>query len=162
MDKEVPLFNLKIKLEDWQGPFKNFTEFQRISQLAKKFESLHGGLFYVCPGGELKRGSFNGIHTYEGSIKLDSYLPIHMHYGKKREIADIFDKNDKFYLGNIAAYPVYTLEGLYSKLPNQRMGTKINSLVQELEKNSSFNVQSFLKNSLSTKKETRLKLLENK
>lgn len=162
-NNKIPLFNLNIKLKDWEGPFNDFRYFLKIAELANTFEKLHNGNFYVCKGGELKRGHLDELYTYEGDLDLDSPPPIHLHYGKKRTIADIFvGKKNKLCLSNIGAYPIYTLEGLYSRLPNKKINTKINSLCGELQKHTFFNAEIFLRDSLSKNKRTKLKILENK
>ena len=52
--------------------------------------------------------------------------------------------------------PRYTLDGLYSILPNEKMNTRIKALRGALQQHANYQLESIAK-----RKETRLKLFEN-
>jgi hypothetical protein len=167
--ESVPLFNLNLKLDDWKGPFDSFSIFLRTADLAKTFSRLHDQKFHILShkyGGELASGNKEGLHTYNGTIGLYEYNIDHIHYGTngKHDKMSKFDirEGDKFILDAVGINPIYTLEGLYTTLEDEKMTTKIRSLSGELEKHTSFDPNEILKNHLKRTKETKLKLLENK
>lgn len=155
-----PLFNIDITLEDWEGPFKLFSDFLRISKLAEALNPLYGRS-HVCKNGEIKGGFVAGLHIFKGSIGLDEVVSNHIHYENGR-MAYFNKVEKKFFTEKFGEEPVYTLEGLYSKIKNNKINSKISSLCQQFSYHTSFNAKEFLENSLSKNKKTRLKFLEQK
>lgn len=160
---KLPIFNLSTNITGFQGPFKNLNEFLSRSESAKYFKN-YIGVFHVCRNGELKHGFINGLHRYRAEFDLEeltsfsSYKHIHGDNGK---VLDIYFKNDKLFLYRVPSEPIFTLDGLYSILPNQKINTKINAMLIILK---DYNREDFGDSlqSIATRKETKLKLLENK
>ena len=171
--EQESLFNLNIKLEGWKGPFDDFDQLERMAGLVKSFNEA-GDKFRVVRQddgkGRLHKGYEEGLVTYMGKIDLNEKISdIHVHYrlnGTGRGfnrifIEKIFNEDNGFFLDDAGVNPRYTLEGLYGTLKDERINTKINALVGELEKHASFD-SSVILNTKERKKETKLKLLENK
>lgn len=164
--KRKPLFNVSIKIKGWEGPFQNLNYFLTIAQKAEDVLELNGNV-HVLEGGQIAQGSNPNVHTYNGQIKIDEPT-IHLHYDSLHcdfeQLREIIRKKNHFYLEGIAetAFPIYTLEGLYSTLESQNTETRIKALTNALETLTYFRASSFLKESVSIKKTTKLKLLEQK
>lgn len=174
--KEYPIFNVGISIDGWQGPFKYMGEFDSMHKKKQQAREFYSGRFMVMNTGRIARGGKTGLHTRKGTVHLDEPNPLpHVHY-KDGGIDDISFKDGCAYIDNIhdifcdaansdkenaemlekALKPTYTLEGLYSTLPDQKMNTRITALEQQLKEKRDFAFQSIAK-----RKETRLKLLEH-
>ena len=153
---EVPLYNVDISFREWKGPFRNIREFEHIAKIFTRIEGLKGS-FFVTNEGRLVIGSQQGLHTYKANIDLTQ--PNHVHIEEKLP-SYLEYKNEKIFLD--AYYqtpnnkPVYTLNGLYETLENNKLNTKIKALEDNLKNHKDYDF-----NSITRPKEIRLKLLEN-
>ena len=151
---EVPLFNINIALKGWKGPFKDIAHFELIADRERDRRNCNGD-FYVLSGGRLLKGKKENLHTFKGDLDLEEYTHVHHNYGI--HISDIISKNGDLFFSHIfGTNPVYTLQGLYNSLPNKKINTKINMLIDALETHTNYKF-----NSISKRKETKLKILEN-
>ena len=158
--EEKPLFNIEINIDGQQGPFKSFDYFLYIAKTADRVSKNYIGSFSVTDNRRLIRCVTKGLHTYRGEIDLEetpAFGVYHVHHHHGIGVSDIIHENGNIFLSHIFdEEPIYTLQGLYNSLPNQKINTKINALLGSLENHTNYEF-----NSIATKKETRLKLLEN-
>ena len=158
---ETAIFNILIKSEllDKEYRFANaydlFRETDRLRDLLLK---LPYGQFSVMNSGKLVRGWKDNL-TYRVCI-ISSFEFDHAHYAGTGGIEDFTKKDGCFYLDNrgCRAKPLYNLRGLYNTLPNLKIHTKIQAMCGLMGSSHS----ELLKESLATRKITRLKLAENK
>ncbi|MFH1521341.1 MAG: hypothetical protein ABIF18_00110 [archaeon] len=136
-----PVFNLEITRDKTMPLMK---EYDRTSQYI--------GEFMACSSGQLIRGKENSLHTYE--IKL-GYCEDHIHF-PKRGIVDIITKNQKPFLEAEFENSRFTLNGLYSSVWSWEL-KKPEMLIDHIKK---FNPE-FQFNSIATREDTRVKLLEH-
>jgi hypothetical protein len=149
----IALFNLSIKLDGWQGPFKHFNYFLDIARIAEEYSHLKGD-HYVTSNGEIKCGKMENLHTFEAEIDLTQ--KDHIHYGKRFHILPLYSPSMISFEGLYS--PVYTLKGLYETIP--RIMRNINSKIERLSQE--FDPKDKIFNSIAKKSKTKLKLLENK
>jgi hypothetical protein len=153
---EEPLFNISINLRNWQGPFKDINYFLIVEKTVSQFSLYHGKESHVCKDGRVSLGHIEGLHTFVGDIDFPE--ADHLHYG--RNISEFEFRNNNLFLTNIGKNPIYTIEGLYSTLSNNKINTKLKALSDVLKLSTPSQYKTFSE-SISTRKETRLKLLEN-
>jgi len=154
-EKEQSLFNVSINLDGWQGPYDSLRYFLIIAEDASKFYKYSSGFYHVYKNGKLCPGEVEGLHKF--TAQVDFPHPDHMHYDGGR-IMDIKFKDNDLFITNHGEILIHTLEGLYNLLQKKDFNTKIRALSDRL--NDYPDYQNFLK-SISTRKTTRLKLLEN-
>lgn len=142
LKKEVALFNLDIKLVNWKGPFQTTKGLMGIANLLGDAEDRnkgYAGCRHVLSSGRLMPGHEGEIHTFKAHVEL-SERP-HINYGNY--VSYVIYNKGKVYLDDIKKYsedndhlpqrPVYTLNGLYEKLPNASMEIRIMGLMDELK-----------------------------
>ncbi|MBU2616259.1 MAG: hypothetical protein KKC19_04105 [Nanoarchaeota archaeon] len=156
-----PVFNIDIGVDGWQGPFDSLIMLRSTADKTEIAKKYFVGQFHVDNSGRLWRGHEKELHTFEGKVNLwewhDNESP-HVHY--EGNFNDIFIRGGevKFEHGTVIERPIYTLQGLYISLPNDKMNTRINTLEDELKYHAGFEYSG----SIAKRKETRLRLLENK
>lgn len=168
---DEPLYNVDISLNDWQGPFKDKDIFEIIAKRYVDATKNFAGKRKVLRNGKLYSGSDSRLHTRKGSVNLYELGQPHVHFddgglqyveGPLAAFGGVtLDSTRKYwddreFLGGDKRLPWYTLSGLYSTLPNEKISTRINALEEHLKHHANFDFGSIAK-----RKETRLKLLEN-
>lgn len=151
---DEPLFNISINLRDWQGPFKDISYFLLVANIVSKFSLYHGKESHVCKNGRVSLGHIKGLHTFVGDIDFPE--ADHLHFG--RNVSGFEFRNNNLFLTNSGQTPIYTIEGLYATLSSNKINTKIRALSDALRYTHDY--KNFTE-SISSRKETRLKLLEN-
>lgn len=151
------LFNIQFNVVGWERGFRHVDEFRCA---ARKLEEIGSERkFTVYSDGRLVHGLEKGLHSFCGEIDLREDHPryeIHIHYFKG-DVEHISTKGNNLVLKDIlVTSPRYTLEGLYSTLPNEKMSTRIGALKTALQEHVGYEFKSIAK-----RKDTRLKLLEN-
>lgn len=177
----IPVLNLDITPVGWEGPFDAYwsheTErdhslsyfFQR-AKLALKLEDVTGAV-QLDSDGSIHRGNYLGIHTIQGTLDLSQEdEPYHIIFDGGEQTLVTLGSNGLFYLCNFPAspsqksvpiqisHPIYTLNRLYSDLPNQSVNTKLEELIRVL---TLFGEDTKL-DSVIVSKENQLRVLENK
>ena len=176
-----PLFNLTITLSGWQGPFKNTWELRYMAEVVARAEKLYAGDFHVTEDSKLNRKHMQGLHICRGVVDLRELYPLedaHVHFddelvlGNSRSLEYItVIKEGVFFehpldlelerryadITYVRRCPVYTLQGLYETLPDDKVNTKIAALAEALEQHRGYTFSSASRN-----KTLVLKLLENK
>lgn len=161
------LYNVNIKLTEFLN-VKNLHDFYVLSNLVDRVKDLEGS-FYVLETGELIRGKKDGLHTFSGELDVCDVgrLP-HVHYKEKpfnyvlrdngkpffEEVKEVFEISKEVDLEQ--RNPVYTLEGLYNTLEDNRGQTRLNALVDVLKKQAKYDF-----NSIATNERIKIFLLEN-
>ena len=118
---------------------------------------------HVTDTGRIVDGTIGGLHTCEGEMNLDESSQ-HIHF-EGEGIGNF--KNDwpliPFYLdinrSGLSVTPRHTLSGLYAQ---SKESNHFDLLRGAFEAHTSFEMDKFLEESISTREETREKLLENK
>ena len=166
---DEPLCNVHISLNDWQGPFKDEDIFEIIAKRYNDAKKNFAGKRKLLRNGELNLGSDSRLHTRKGSVDLYALGQPHVHFddgglqyieGPTAMFGPVTLNSNRKYWESFSdedrRLPWYTLNGLYSTLPNERMSTRIQVLEKHLKHHACYNFES-----IARRKETRLKLLEN-
>jgi hypothetical protein len=165
--KSLDVFNISFSISGYHGPFRDFYDFFSRAEIASKVKPYVGN-FHVNNNGEVKPGFINGLHTLNADFDLDEFRSssgilggISMHhipYNSEQYsgILDVLVSSEKMLFLDVRGNPIYTLDGLYSTLPNNKINTRINAINQCLEY-----FDNPLDNSIATRKETKLKIAEN-
>jgi len=133
----VPLFNLSIRLEGWRGPFGTYFNFMDIAEMARKCDFLRRAN-YVTSKGMILEGNKQGLHKFTAALNLytPGHLDITSSIGLPNKVLKLENNLCSISQKDLPKYPVYTLEGLYSTLPDQAGRTKLVALVEEFHKRS--------------------------
>ena len=189
LDPKQPICNLDITITGWEGKYgeENRAEFLSKSNKLRKLGRFAGD-YTLLRDGTFKLGSTKGLHRYSGEIDLNETFNLNVpdnfemrpFYNYNLPHVHITGDSGYFHsgymLGHISpesltdklnplkfqenaplSMPHYTLEGIYYMLDNSKMSTKINAIQKELLEKKGYEF-----NSIATKKETRVKLLELK
>ena len=174
-----PICNLKIDLTGWQKNYSSLIDFVNLSEKMNVLSKFYGD-FRLLRDGSLVRSPLDSrFHTHEVELDLREnfrynfpdtfemrpfrdYNPPHLHFKNNGKILgdispDSFDDIETTKLScSPFSKPHYTLNGLYFTLPDMKMNTKIEALQKEILYKTGYKSES-----IATRKETRLKVLEN-
>ena len=153
---------MHIDIIGWKREYLNLTHFLNTAEKATVLREIQGNHILLRNGVLCPNSHDYKLHTYFGEVDLEEdYTFPHIHLSDGFTLGDIdpesFKESTKPRLrGILFSRPHYTLEGLYSTLPNERINTRINAMQKEL-----FERKGYLFESIVTRKAAKLKLLEN-
>jgi hypothetical protein len=169
---------LNIYFTGWEGVYSDLSHFKNIAKKVEILEPFLGEKTLLLDGSlssgfnvklhkfdlefDLREG-YNVDGTFYINSKWESFqyynLP-HAHF----EGGTVISVSPQFFMKKIPQFmdgafsrPYYALRGLYSTLPNEKLNTRINALRQELLIRKGYH-----EDSIAIRKETMIKLLENK
>ncbi len=141
-EKEYPVFNLEITRDKDKSLLRECDE-----------TSQYIGEFTVYSSGRLERKITPTLHDYKATLE---YCDDHIHLREGRGMIELITKNSKPFLEAEFETPQFTLDGLYSSVCPE-VSEKPELLIEYI-KQFDPKVQF---NSIATREETKLKLLEN-
>jgi len=139
MAKPIPLFNLRLHLDGWQGPFDNIDELKPVAKNLEEFRTYHLDIFRVLSNMRLESPSNDELYTYDAHADLRTSslkvafrgetIPLtHIHFihlpffNKTRDLILLTDPEEAFksIFSDNKLHSLYTLEGLYNTLPKEK------------------------------------------
>jgi hypothetical protein len=172
--------NLHIDINGWQRTYRNL-DYQTFLSNSKKLGVLgkfRGDFRLLMDGSLIPSIPDEGFHSYGAEIDLDEVYKInfsttkfgplrylglpHLHFVPGGEIVghihpdSLEDRSELKLTSCPFSRPHYTLKGLYNSLEDEKFNTKINALRDELGRGG------YVDNSIANRKQTKLKLLENR
>ena len=187
--KEYPVYNVKIDIKGWNGPFSSRGQLKRMIGHVDEARLNYEGFFYVTNSGRLICGYKKGLHTYEGEVDLSEIhqgrLP-HVHWKGGHILEDILIKGGKVFFKEekeryermkniilpeevdgkyvLSDKSMQHIPPIYtlSGLYENLPNEKMNTKIAVLTDEIKKHNPDFEFNSIAKSKELRLKLLENK